>query len=70
MATEKEELQKCYEALPDDDRAYLLGVARSLAERASETKLPSLTLVVGGRSGVSVGGGTQRPQDRIAAFRV
>lgn len=71
MREEQKELWHYYDEMGDDDRVYIMGMAKFLAARGRRVeKLPALTLVVGGRGGESLSGQPERLQDRIPAFRV
>lgn len=72
MREKQEELWQYYDAMGDADRIYILGMAKFLAARGPkvEPKLPSLTLVIGGRGGESINGQSQGLHDRFSAYSV
>ncbi len=72
MSEEKEQLLRCYNAIGEADRAYLMGIAMLLKDRAEKAKpqSPGLTLVVGGRDGVTGNGNLEASHDDFSSFGV
>lgn len=71
MREKQEELWHYYDSMSDAHRNYIMGMAKFLAAQGRKSeKLPTLTLVVGGRSGESLGGQPERMHDRFSAYRI